>query len=188
MAAAGLARSTYYYHQARFDRPDKHRRLKEQIAAVFDASRARYGYRRIRLALTTAGWAVSNKLVRKIMRQLGLKSKVRPRRKYNSHQGTPATIADNILDRQFTADAPNRKWVSDVTEFRVAGAKVYLSPVMDLFDRSIVSYTVGRSPSMELTSQSLAQALDLHGPDVGLMVHTDQGIQYLHSSCHIPPR
>ena len=182
MAAAGLARSTYYYHQARFDRPDKHRRLKEQIAAVFDASRARYGYRRIRLALTTAGWAVSNKLVRKIMRQLGLKSKVRPRRKYNSHQGTPATIADNILDRQFTADAPNRKWVSDVTEFRVAGAKVYLSPVMGLFDRSIVSYTVGRSPSMELTSQSLAQALDLHGPDVGLMVHTDQGIQYLHSS------
>ena len=52
--------------------------------------------------------------MRKIMRQLGLKSKVRPRRKYNSHQGTPATIADNILDRQFTADAPNRKWVSDV--------------------------------------------------------------------------
>ena len=93
--------SKQVFYQARFDRPDKHRRLKEQIAAVFDASRARYGYRRIRLALTTAGWAVSNKLVRKIMRQLGLKSKVRPRRKYNSHQGTPATIADNMSSPGF---------------------------------------------------------------------------------------
>ena len=73
-------------------------------------------------------------------------------------------------------------WASDVTEFRVAGTKVYLSPIMDLCDRSIVSYSVSTSPNTVFTSQSLRDAIAQESPDQGLVVHTDQGFQYQHSS------
>src|SRR5699024_5865672 len=107
-----------------------------------------------------------------------LKSKVRPRRRYSSYRGTISHIAKNILARDFDAELPNTKWVSDVTEFRVAGTKIYLSPIMDLYDRSIISYAVSPSPSTALTAQSLSDALAAWSPDAGLLVHTDQGFQY----------
>lgn len=103
-------------------------------------------------------------------------------KKYNSYKGTVSHIATNVLDRCFPPEAHNRVWVSDVTEFRIAGTKVYLSPMMDLYDRSVVSYSVSTSPSMALTSQSLRNAIEQQSPGQGLLVHTDQGIQYQHSS------
>lgn len=116
------------------------------------------------------------------MHQLGLQSKVRRRRNYSSYRGTLSHIADNILDRQFTTEAPDTKWVSDVTEFRVAGRKVYLSPVYDLCDHSVLSYTTATSPTTEFTARSLSQALSIHQPAQGLLIHTDQGLHYQHSS------
>lgn len=89
------------------------------------------------------------------MDELGLKTKVRMKRKYNSYKGTVSHIAKNMLDRRFTPDKPNSVWASDVTEFRVAGTKVYLSLIMDLFDQSIVS----TSPNTAFTSQSLREAI-----------------------------
>lgn len=142
----------------------------------------RYGYRRVHAQLRRQGWVVNHKLVYKLMDELGLKSKVRVKRKYNSYQGTVSHIANNVLDRRFTPDKPNMVWASDVTEFRVAGIRVYLSPIMDLFDRSIVSYSVSTSPNTALTSQSLREALAKESPGQGLLVHTDQGFQYQHSS------
>jgi putative transposase len=78
--------------------------------------------------------------VLKLMQALGLACKVRRRKRYNSYQGE---VAPNVLNREFEADAPNQKWVTDVTEFNVRGRKLYLSPVMDLFDRQIISYSLG---------------------------------------------
>ncbi|PSA87737.1 IS3 family transposase, partial [Corynebacterium diphtheriae] len=79
--------------------------------------------------------------------------------RYNSYRGTVSHIADNVLGRRFIQDAPNKVWVSDVTEFRVAGTKVYLSPVMDLFDRTILAHTLSTSPNTQLTSRALADAI-----------------------------
>ncbi|CAB0531711.1 hypothetical protein CIP107517_00036 [Corynebacterium diphtheriae] len=115
------------------------------------------------------------------MRQLGLVSKIR-RKKYNSYRGTTSRIADNVLDRNFEQSAPNKAWVSDVTEFRVAGTKVYLSPIMDLFDRTILAHTLSTSPNTQFTSGSLADAIAMFSPGEGLIVHTDQGFQYQHTS------
>ncbi|MFF1385646.1 DDE-type integrase/transposase/recombinase [Arthrobacter sp. NPDC058288] len=70
-------------------------------------------------------------------------------------------MAPNLLKRQFEADAPNQKWVTDVTDFSVGDGKLYLSPVMDLFDRQIISYAIGSSPNLELANASLRGALDL---------------------------
>lgn len=182
LTVAGMARSTFFYHQALLNQPDKHAQLKEVISARFTEHKRRFGYRRIRMLLQAEGWVVSTKLVLKLMRQMGLKSKVRQPRKYSSYRGTVSHIADNVLGRDFEPDAPNHTWVSDVTEFRVAGTKVYLSPIMDLCDRSIIAYAVSRSPSTALTAQSLSDALAAWTPDAGLLVHTDQGFQYQHSS------
>ncbi|MGK4864669.1 DDE-type integrase/transposase/recombinase, partial [Salmonella enterica] len=84
-------------------------------------------------------------------------------------------IAPNVLNRNFAPDTPNTAWVSDVTEFRVAGRKIYLSPIMDLFDRSIIAHTLSTSPSTTLTAASLAKAIASQPPAPGWIMHTDQG-------------
>lgn len=132
--------------------------------------------------LRTQGWKVNHKLVFKLMDQMGLKSKVRRRKKYTSYTRGVTRSADNILGRRFTPEHPNAVWVSDVTEFRVAGRKVYLSPVMDLYDRLILAYELSTSPSTVLTSTSLRTALEEHQPGKGLLVHTDRGVHYHHFS------
>ena len=176
-----VARSTFYYHAGKLDTPDKHTELKIVIQKLFENSQRRYGHRRIWLKLRALGWQVTKKLVHKLMNRLGLRSKARVKRKYNSYKGTHSSIAPNIMARQFVAAGPNLKWVSDVTEFRVADKKVYLSPVMDLFDHSIVGYQSGTSPNIELTSASLHEAFTNQKPAAGVLVHTDQGFQYQHA-------
>lgn len=134
------------------------------------------------LELRTQGFKVNHKLVYKIMDANGWKAKVRRTTKYSSYKGTISKIADNILDRNFTPDAPNTAWVSDVTEFKVAGRKLYLSPIMDLYDRTIVAHTLSTAPTTAFTAQSLSDAITWHTPGEGLIVHTDQGFHYQHSS------
>ncbi|ALC06350.1 Putative transposase InsK for insertion sequence element IS150 [Corynebacterium deserti GIMN1.010] len=181
IAVSGLARSTFFDHQRRLGEPDKYADLKVHITEIFNDSNATFGYRRVWRALRNDNEIVNTKLVRKLMRQLGLVSKVR-RKKYSSYRGTVSHIAENVLDRRFTQDAPNKAWVSDVTEFRVAGTKVYLSAIMDLFDRTILAHTLSPSPNTNFTSSSLADAIAMFSPGQGLIVHTDQGFQYQHAS------
>jgi len=85
------------------------------------------------------GWTTAKKTVLKLMRLLGLVCAVRRKKRYSSYQGEPGTVAPNVLNREFEAKAPNEKWVTDVTEFSVGDRKPYLSPIMDLFDRQIIS-------------------------------------------------
>jgi putative transposase len=161
---AGLARSTFFYHQGRLYRPDPQAGLKTAIQDAVKDAKGRYGHRRIHRELMKSGWRVAKKTVLKLMRQLGLLSHVRRRRRYNSFKGEAGQAAPNLLDRDFDAEEPNEKWVTDVTEFRVGESKVYLSPVMDLFDRSIVAYTWGTSPALQLTNTSLQEALSTLRP------------------------
>ena len=179
---AGVARSTFFYHQARLQGPDPQEALKAAITDIFTTNHARYGHRRIHTELLNTGWTVAKKTVLKLMRSLGLTCKVRRRKRYNSYQGEQGTAAPNLLNREFDATAPNQKWVTDVTEFSVGDRKLYLSPVMDLFDRQIISYTIGTSPNVALTSMSLRDALSTLEPGQQPLVHSDQGFQYRHAS------
>lgn len=181
LKAAGLARSTFFYHQARLDRPDPHAGLKAAITEAFQAARGRYGHRRVHEALTRAGRPVAKKTVLKLMNALGLRSHVRRRRRScQAWSGQPATAAPNILNRQFTATEPNTKWVTDITEFRVGDRKIYLSPVIDLFDRSVIACTHGPSPTMDLVNTALRDAIATLHPGQRPLVHSDQGLHYLH--------
>lgn len=182
LGAAGLARSTFFYHQARLQEPERHRGLKEQIREIFQDSHGRYGYRRIHHVLTSNGHQVAPKTVLKCMREAGLHCHVRRRRRYMAWRGAVGQIAPNVLERDFTAGAPNRKWVSDVTEFRVGDRKLYLSPMLDLFDHQVIAYELSTSPSLMLTNATLDHALRDQPVEPGLIVHTDQGFQYQHVS------
>ncbi|WP_236594268.1 IS3 family transposase [Saccharothrix sp. 6-C] len=182
LEAAGLARSTFFHHQARQARPDPHADLKTAITQVFDRARGRYGHRRVHAVLTGQGRRVAKKTVLKLMNTLGLVCKVRRRRRYRSWRGQVGTIAPNTLDRRFTASAPDTKWVTDVTEFRIGDRKVYLSPVIDLFDRSVIAYTHGPASTLELTNSSLRGAIATLPAGATPLVHSDQGFQYQHAS------
>ncbi len=128
LKAAGLARSTLYYQLSLQKAKDKYADVKQLIASIFHEHRGCYGYRRIHCELQKRGLKFSGKTVRKLMQQLGLKSPVRLK-KYRSYRGNMGLAAENILQRQFKAEAPCEKWVTDITEFRAGGQKLYLSPI-----------------------------------------------------------
>lgn len=156
---------------------DKHHELKQHIKAIFARHKGRYGYRRVAATLLQAGHAVNDKLVQRLMVQLGLKSAVRVKR-YKSFKGEVGRIAKNVLERKFSAEKANEKWATDVTEFKVAGEKLYFSPVMDMFNGEIVAFEMRRRPVFELVSAMLKKALAKLKSDEKPMLHSDQGWQY----------
>ena len=156
---AGLPRSTYYYYTKKQKEPEKYVELKEEICSIAAENKGRYGYRRVTQELRNRGFHYNHKLVMKLMKQLGLSSKVRVK-KYRSYKGEVGKIAPNLLERNFYAEKPNQKWVTDVTEFSLFGEKLYLSPVLDLCSEDLVSYTISNRPVL------------------GMVI--DQGWQYQH--------
>lgn len=120
---------------------------------------------------------LNHKTVSKLMKQIGLKCEVRMK-KYRSYRGEVGKVAPNLLNRNFKASQPNRKWVTDVTEFSLFGSKLYLSPILDLYNGEIISYTLSDRPTFNQVSEMLDIALDrLNGP-INLILHSDQGWQY----------
>jgi putative transposase len=111
------------------------------------------------------------------MKELGLKSMVRMK-KYRSYKGKVGKMAPNILDRNFQAEKPNQKWVTDITEFKLFGEKLYLSPMLDLFNGEIVAYTIDSRPRYSLVSKMLDQAFKRLTDDDKLLIHSDQGWHY----------
>jgi transposase InsO family protein len=161
----------------RINRPDPDAKLKVEIKGIYEEHEGRYGYRRIRDELTNRGQKVNHKKVQRIMKELGLKCTIRIR-KYKSYKGSVGKIAPNILDRNFTADAPNEKWVTDITEFKLLGEKLYLSPILDLFNGEIITYTIGIRPTYSLVSDMLEKAFVKLPKNHQLLLHSDQGWHY----------
>ncbi|WP_301775142.1 IS3 family transposase [Pseudidiomarina terrestris] len=177
LKAVGLARSVYYYHRQSMKRPCPDGALKTKIREIYHAHKGRYGYRRITLTLRLSGTSVNHKRVQRLMCELGLKSKVRPKR-YKSYRGEVGRVAPDLVQRKFTADKPNQKWVTDVTEFKVGEQKVYLSPVIDLFNQEVVSYEVRKSVTLPLVTDMLKKAIGKLRPHETPIIHSDQGWQY----------
>ena len=96
-------------------------------------------------------------------------------KKYRSYKGTVGKIAPNVLDRNFLAEKPNEKWVTDITEFKLFGEKMYLSPVLDLYNGEIITYTVGSRPTYSLVSEMLNKAFKRLSNEDKLLLHSDQG-------------
>ncbi|WP_106422464.1 IS3-like element IS1397 family transposase, partial [Escherichia coli] len=177
LKAAGLARSTLYYQLSLQKAKDKYADVKQLIASIFHEHRGCYGYRRIHCELQKRGLKFSGKTVRKLMQQLGLKSPVRLK-KYRSYRGNMGLTAENILQRQFKAEAPCEKWVTDITEFRAGGQKLYLSPILDLFNGEIVAWETACRPTEELVKRMLNKGLESLAEGEKPLLHSDQGWHY----------
>lgn len=149
-------------------------------------AKSRYGYRRVTQSLRNKNIIVNHKKVLRIMKELGiLCTKFSNRvRKFNSYKGEFGKISQNIIERNFFAEKPNKIWLTDITEFRIKGSedKVYLSPILDTFNSEIVSFSISKHPNTKLTNESLKRALECRKDIDNLIIHTDQGFHYQHSS------
>jgi transposase InsO family protein len=177
LKVAELSRSTFYYQIKAQQGGDRDAGLKAQIQKIYQRHRGRYGYRRITTELCQTGAVVNHKAVQRLMQAQGLKSLVRPK-KYRSYRGDSHLNVPNILERRFQAEKPNQKWVTDVTEFNVKGEKLYLSPVLDLYNGEIVTYQIARQPTFPLVGAMLKKALARLSKEETPVLHSDQGWQY----------
>ena len=176
---AQLRRSTYYYQSKRQNKEDKYAQAKAEITAIYHENKGRYGYRRITDELHNRKIYLNHKTVQRLTKELGLVCRVRMK-KYRSYKGEKGTTADNELNRDFQAEKPNQKWVTDVTEFRLFGQKLYLSPILDLYSGDIVTYTLSDSPNLLMVTTMLEQAFAKIPDDTKLLLHSDQGWHYRH--------
>lgn len=141
------------------DQPNKNEKLEEEIINIFKENKGRYGYRRIKYALLNDhGLVVNHELILRIMKKYDLIYHPRRKRKWTSYMGVVGKVAPNILDRKFDATGPYQKWATDITEFNIGNCKLYLSPMLDLFNEEIVAYSLSTSPNMNLVLDMLEKA------------------------------
>lgn len=174
-----MARSTFYYYRSRFLQEDKYKHLRGRIANLYHQHKGRYGYRRITLSLHNEGITINHKTVERLMREMGLKSQVRKVR-YRSYKGEVGKIAPNLLQRNFKSDAPNRKWATDVTQIAIGNQKCSLSPILDMYNGEIITYTVSQHPDLPMVISMLNRAFKKIEDTQGIILHSDQGWHYQH--------
>jgi putative transposase len=177
----GMSASGYYAWCRRSESAHAHRdrQLRVLVRASFDASKQRYGSPRIHEDLLEQEIRVSRKRVIRLMQEDGLQARARKRFKCTTMSDHDQPVAANLLDRQFTADGPNRRWVGDTTEFVIGeNGKLYLAAILDLFSRFIVGWAVSAVNDRHLTLKALEIALKRRCPETGLLHHSDQGCTY----------
>jgi putative transposase len=179
LAELDLARSSYFYHCARLKGPDKYANARIAIADVFQSNHRCYGCRRMRAALSRRHMHLSEKVVQRLMKQECLVVAANRRRRYGSYLGEISPAPENLINRDFQADSPNEKWLTDITEFQIPAGKVYLSPMIDCFDGLVVSWTIGTRPDSDLVNTMLDAAIE-RVSDSGNkpIIHSDRGAHY----------
>ena len=143
---------------------------------IYHENRGRYGYRRITAELRNRSLPLNHKTVQRLMKELGLASRVRIK-KYRSYKGEAGKIAPNLLNRDFRAEKPNQKWVTDVTEFSLFGEKIYLSPILDLYSRDLVSDTISDRPVLSMVTTMLDEAFEKIPDGTNLILHYQRMLQ-----------
>ena len=175
----GMARSTFYYNLRQLGQSDGYDDLRQRIRDIYARHRGRYGYRRITAQLHNDGMEVNHKTVQKLMGQMGLKAKRRKLR-YRSYRGEVGKMAPNVLERDFAASKPNQKWTTDVTQVNIHDHKLYLSPILDMYNGEIISYTISSRPDLNMVMSMLSKAFRKVKDTVGMIMHSDQGWHYQH--------
>jgi len=176
-----MARSTFYYHLKRLSVEDKYKETKARILSIFHEHKGRYGYRRVTIELRKEIPHINHKTVKKLMNELNLKCEVR-KVKYHSYKGNVGKTAPNIVDRDFSACGPYQKMATDVTQINVCNSKVYLSPVLDMFNGEILSYTISDAPNLNMVMAMMKQLYEKLELPEGAILHSDQGWHYQHEA------
>lgn len=182
----GIPEATYHYHIKRMNLEDPDQTWKTLIVDIFDLHEGRYGYRRIHAELRAQGYVINHKKVQRIMKDLGLNCvKFVRKSRYYSYKGTVGKVAKNRLNRRFNTPVALQKLVTGVTEFKCANQeKLYLSPVMDLYNGEIIGFSMNKRPTLDFVMESLNQVLPLvkEHAKYRTTIHSDQGWHYQHNS------
>ncbi|MDZ5474685.1 IS3 family transposase [Bacillus sp. 31A1R] len=186
LEVVGIPEATYHYHIKQSKKEDPDQALKELVIELFHKHEGKYGYRRIHLELRAKGYLVNHKKVQRIMKELGLKCVkfTRKSRRYNSYKGSVGRVAKNRLNRRFSTPIRLQKLVTDITEFKCAGEeKLYLSPILDLYNGEIISYGISNKPTLDLVLKPLDQAIKSIKITAAYRttIHSDQGWHYQHN-------
>ncbi|CAH1055089.1 IS3 family transposase ISBth8 [Paenibacillus pseudetheri] len=164
---------------------DRDQKAKALIQKVYERYNGIYGYRQIQLfLLQDHGVWMNHKKVLRIMQDLGIRSRIRRKHRCNYTTSEGNRMAKNILKRDFKADAPNQKWVTDITQYRVGEKWLYLSAIKDLFNNEIIAYRMSARNDNELVLRTFRQAWTQQKDVTGLIVHSDQGFQYTSHAYH----
>ena len=187
-----VSRSGYYDYVKRMDKPACDLPLAEKIRECQEHSHSTYGYRRVHIWLERQGIHKNPKTILRVMQKYNLLSEVR-RKKYHNYTNGIYKYK-NHLNRDFTADRPNQKWVTDISYIRTAQGFLYLSVIRDLYDNSIVAYKTGTKQTVNLVLSTIRAAKKKEKVTAELQLHSDQGFQYtsqayfkLTQSYHITP-
>jgi len=172
-----LPHSSYYYAKTAADRPDRHVERRGRIRDIFASNYSCYGSRRIHAELKRQGDVVSEKIVRQLMREEGLVVRIRRYHPYTSYLGEISPAVPDHLERDFRAERPNEKWVTDITEFSIPAGKFYLSPILDCCGGNVVSWNGGPKPDAQLANAALRNALGTLS-DTRPILHSDRGSHY----------
>ncbi len=151
--------------------------VRNAMVEIFDSNHRCYGYRRIHAMLCQRDIRISEKIVRRLMAEEQL-AVHRPRRRYSSYSGEIGTAPENLIARDFHSQAPNQKWLTDITEFQLPAGKVYLSPMIDCFDGKVVSWSIGTRPDAQLVNSMLDGAITTLTDGDRPVVHSDRGAHY----------
>ncbi|MED5020584.1 IS3 family transposase, partial [Paenibacillus chibensis] len=182
--AFGVSRSGYYAYLKR-QTVERDKALKELIQTVYTKYERKYGYRQIQLfLLQDHGIWVNHKKVLRLMQAMNLRSCIRRKHRCNYTSSVGGRVAENLLQRQFNAEKPNKKWVTDVTQYRVGDTWIYLSAIKDLFNNEIIAYRTSLRNDNELVLQTFRNAFEKTKDVPGLIVHSDQGFQYTSYAYH----
>ena len=177
---SGLARSTFYYYLKHLN-TGKYKQEKQDILEIYTKHKGRYGYRRICAEIRAKGYVINHKTVLKLMKSLNIRGKQSKNGKYHSYKGQVGKVADNLLNRDFHADKPFEKLTTDITEFKIGDEKIYLSPVLDMFNREIISYSISTSPNLQQIRDMLNGLFEKLPDNARPLFHSDQGWQYQHA-------
>ncbi|WP_394672932.1 IS3 family transposase [Limnobacter sp.] len=173
-----MPRSSYFYHRSPSRVGDKYAEVRNTLAEVFEDNHHSYGYRRLKAALGRERVFLSEKVVRRLMKQGGLKAARPKKRRYASYVGEVSPAPENLINRDFTATAPNEKWLTDISEFQIPAGKVYLSPMIDCFDGMVISWSISTSPDAELVNGMLDAAIETVTDAKNTIIHSDRGGHY----------
>ena len=150
--------------------------LCNKAVEIFESNHRCYGYRRLAASLTRHSISISEKVVRRLMKQEALAVPKPRRRRYSSYLSEISPAPENIINRDFQASSPNEKWLTDITEFHIRAGKVYLSPIIDCFDGMVISWAIGTKPDVGLANTMLDAELEtIADSDMRPIIHSDRG-------------
>lgn len=185
-ALLGISRSGYYAWKKRppSQRTKRNEEMLQQIRKIHKDNRNVYGSPRVHAALKKQGICVSKKTVARLMQEDGLVGVRKNRKVRTTDSNHSLPVASNLLDRDFSADQPNQKWVADITYIPTGEGWLYLASVLDLFSRKIVGWSMSSQIDADLVAQALRMAFYLRRPGAGLLHHSDRGSQYASHQIH----